>query len=80
MILRFRLLENNKLVLLVQRNILLIVHVIKTYFFFVFFFQILVLDEADRCLDLGFEVTMNSIIENLPPKRQTLLFSATQTK
>ncbi|XP_026501796.2 probable ATP-dependent RNA helicase DDX10 [Vanessa tameamea] len=42
--------------------------------------QILVLDEADRCLDLGFEATMNAIIENLPPKRQTLLFSATQTK
>ncbi|CAH0720285.1 unnamed protein product, partial [Brenthis ino] len=42
--------------------------------------QILVLDEADRCLDLGFETTMNAIIENLPPKRQTLLFSATQTK
>ncbi|KAF4521440.1 hypothetical protein B566_EDAN010597 [Ephemera danica] len=42
--------------------------------------QIVVLDEADRCLDLGFEKTMNSIIENLPPERQTLLFSATQTK
>ncbi|XP_018045317.1 PREDICTED: probable ATP-dependent RNA helicase DDX10 [Atta colombica] len=42
--------------------------------------QILVLDEADCCLDMGFEKTMNSIIENLPPKRQTLLFSATQTK
>ncbi|EEB17824.1 ATP-dependent RNA helicase DBP4, putative [Pediculus humanus corporis] len=42
--------------------------------------QILVLDEADRCLDLGFQETMNNIIENLPPKRQTLLFSATQTK
>ncbi|XP_075226669.1 putative ATP-dependent RNA helicase DDX10 [Lycorma delicatula] len=42
--------------------------------------QILVLDEADRCLDLGFEQTMNNIIENLPPNRQTLLFSATQTK
>lgn len=40
----------------------------------------MVLDEADRCLDMGFEQTMNSIIENLPPKRQTLLFSATQTK
>lgn len=38
------------------------------------------LDEADRCLDMGFERTMNCIIENLPPKRQTLLFSATQTK
>lgn len=42
--------------------------------------QILVLDEADRCLDMGFENEMNRIIENLPPERQTLLFSATQTK
>lgn len=42
--------------------------------------QLLVLDEADRCLDMGFEATMNAIIENLPPERQTLLFSATQTK
>lgn len=42
--------------------------------------QVLVLDEADRCLDMGFEETMNAIIENLPPERQTLLFSATQTK
>lgn len=42
--------------------------------------QILVLDEADRCLDMGFQATMNAIIENLPPERQTLLFSATQTK
>ncbi|XP_044738719.1 probable ATP-dependent RNA helicase DDX10 [Chrysoperla carnea] len=42
--------------------------------------KILVLDEADRCLDMGFQQTMNAIIENLPPERQTLLFSATQTK
>ncbi|CAG9815287.1 unnamed protein product [Phaedon cochleariae] len=42
--------------------------------------QILVLDEADRCLDMGFQQTMNAVIANLPPKRQTLLFSATQTK
>ncbi|XP_063241066.1 probable ATP-dependent RNA helicase DDX10 [Bacillus rossius redtenbacheri] len=42
--------------------------------------EILVLDEADQCLDMGFEATMNNIIENLPPERQTLLFSATQTR
>lgn len=38
------------------------------------------LDEADRILDLGFAETMNSIVANLPTSRQTLLFSATQTK
>ena len=42
--------------------------------------KMLVLDEADRILDLGFQQTMNSIIENIPEQRQTLLFSATQTK
>ncbi|XP_013102709.2 probable ATP-dependent RNA helicase DDX10 [Stomoxys calcitrans] len=41
--------------------------------------EVLVLDEADRCLDMGFEQTLNAIIENFPPQRQTLLFSATQT-
>ncbi|XP_034036643.1 probable ATP-dependent RNA helicase DDX10 [Thalassophryne amazonica] len=40
----------------------------------------LVLDEADRILDLGFADTVNAIVENLPASRQTLLFSATQTK
>lgn len=42
--------------------------------------KMLILDEADRILDLGFSQTMNAIIENLPLHRQTLLFSATQTK
>lgn len=35
--------------------------------------QILVLDEADRILDLGFSATLNAIIENLPTERQTLV-------
>jgi len=43
--------------------------------------KLLVLDEADRCLDMGFEKTMNAILDNLPTEdRQTLLFSATQTR
>ena len=46
----------------------------------VFVLFVTVLDEADRILDLGFQQTMNAIIQNLPPERQTLLFSATQTK
>jgi ATP-dependent RNA helicase DeaD len=39
--------------------------------------RILVLDEADRMLDMGFAVEMAQIMEYMPQKRQTLLFSAT---
>ncbi|QKX53061.1 uncharacterized protein TRUGW13939_00132 [Talaromyces rugulosus] len=42
--------------------------------------QMLVLDEADRILDMGFQQTVDAIVEHLPQTRQTLLFSATQTK
>lgn len=42
--------------------------------------RMLVLDEADRILDMGFQRDVDAIIEYLPPDRQTLLFSATQTK
>uniref|UniRef100_A0A182X9D0 ATP-dependent RNA helicase n=1 Tax=Anopheles quadriannulatus TaxID=34691 RepID=A0A182X9D0_ANOQN len=42
--------------------------------------ELLVLDEADRLLDMGFEATINTILAYLPRQRRTGLFSATQTK
>eukprot|EP01012_Entosiphon_sulcatum_P040711 TRINITY_DN5439_c0_g1_i1.p1 TRINITY_DN5439_c0_g1~~TRINITY_DN5439_c0_g1_i1.p1 ORF type:complete len:820 (-),score=221.68 TRINITY_DN5439_c0_g1_i1:187-2646(-) len=42
--------------------------------------QVLVLDEADRLLDMGFRKELTAIIQHLPEDRQTLLFSATQTE
>uniref|UniRef100_A0A1I8QD21 ATP-dependent RNA helicase n=1 Tax=Stomoxys calcitrans TaxID=35570 RepID=A0A1I8QD21_STOCA len=41
--------------------------------------EFLVLDEADRLLDLGFKATINNILAYLPRQRRTGLFSATQT-
>lgn len=40
----------------------------------------LVIDEADAILKIGFEQDMNEILKILPKERQTVLFSATQTK
>uniref|UniRef100_A0A9J8A9P4 ATP-dependent RNA helicase n=1 Tax=Cyprinus carpio carpio TaxID=630221 RepID=A0A9J8A9P4_CYPCA len=58
----------------------LLQHMDETATFHASDLHMLVLDEADRILDMGFADTLNAIIENLPKTRQTLLFSATQTK
>ncbi|XP_015232326.1 ATP-dependent RNA helicase DDX55 [Cyprinodon tularosa] len=42
--------------------------------------EVLVLDEADRLLDMGFEASLNTILGYLPKQRRTGLFSATQTQ
>lgn len=43
------------------------------------FIEMVVLDEADRMLDMGFAEQLSRIVEDLPKERQTLLFSATFT-
>lgn len=40
----------------------------------------LVLDETDRMLDMGFGIQIDAILEHIPEKRQTLMFSATLPK
>jgi len=42
--------------------------------------EVLVLDEADMLLDMGFKDSINQILAGMPKQRRTGLFSATQTK
>ncbi|KAG7357888.1 superfamily II DNA/RNA helicase [Nitzschia inconspicua] len=58
----------------------LLQHLEQTPYFNVDSLQMLVLDEADRILDMGFRDQLIKILDYLPTERQTLLFSATQTK
>ncbi|KAF2661377.1 DEAD-domain-containing protein [Lophiostoma macrostomum CBS 122681] len=55
-------------------------HMSQTVAFNVDDLKMLVLDEADRILDMGFQKDVDAIVEYLPKERQTLLFSATQSK
>ncbi|CAK4636626.1 hypothetical protein LEN26_020040 [Aphanomyces euteiches] len=43
-------------------------------------FEVLILDEADTLLDMGFDVSITNILSHLPKQRRTGLFSATQTQ
>ena len=55
-------------------------HLMNTKGFVVSNCACLVIDEADRILDVGFEQEMRQIVKMLPKSRQTMLFSATQTR
>lgn len=55
-------------------------HVTETPMFSADNLKLLVIDEADRILDEGFEENITEILSYLPTNRQTLLFSATLTR
>jgi ATP-dependent RNA helicase DDX18/HAS1 len=55
-------------------------HLENTDGFIVHNLKMLIIDEADAILRVGFEEEMNKILKCLPTKRQSVLFSATQTK
>jgi len=55
-------------------------HLMNTEGFVTHNLLMLVIDEADQILKIGFEEEMNEILKLLPSDRQTVLFSATQTK
>jgi ATP-dependent RNA helicase DDX10/DBP4 len=55
-------------------------HLSQTVAFNVDDLKMLVLDEADRILDMGFQRDVDAIVDYLPKERQTMLFSATQSR
>ncbi|EDR22062.1 ATP-dependent RNA helicase has1, putative [Entamoeba dispar SAW760] len=55
-------------------------HIINTKCFIYRNLKCLVIDEADRIMEVGFEEEMRQILNRLPKNRQTMLFSATQSE
>ena len=55
-------------------------HMMNTKGFTYHNLMMLVIDEADQIMKIGFEEELNAILKLLPTERQTVLFSATQTK
>ena len=58
----------------------LLQHLEQTPYFEMTELRILILDEADRILDMGFRDQLVRILSYIPNERQTMLFSATQTR
>lgn len=54
-------------------------HLQNTDNFLVRNLKCLIIDEADRILDIGFEIEMQQILRHLPKQRQSMLFSATHS-
>ncbi len=54
--------------------------ILSSFYFYDFVVkEVLILDEADCLLSMGFEKVLNAILQMLPKQRRTGLFSATQT-
>lgn len=59
---------------------LLLTFIESTLILFICCFTFKVMDEADRILNMDFEVEVDKILRVIPRERRTLLFSATMTK
>eukprot|EP01027_Heterolobosea_sp_BB2_P019439 GEZU01027292.1.p1 GENE.GEZU01027292.1~~GEZU01027292.1.p1 ORF type:complete len:485 (-),score=185.06 GEZU01027292.1:101-1555(-) len=57
----------------------LIDHLLNTHSFGLEDIEVLILDEADRLLEIGFTDEIEELVKNTPKSRQTILFSATMT-
>ena len=71
--------SSNNTKLLIATPGRLLDHMVNTKNFIYSNLQMLIIDEADKILKIGFEEELTEIIKKIPQERQTLLFSATIT-